>query len=413
MNPEPAEPSPATYRRRRRLALAAALALLAAGPFGGFLLLDLLFPFPEEALHRPPAVVVTDRHGAPLRFFLPADERWRLPGDGLAELPPELPRALVASEDRRFYRHPGVDPLAVLRAARSNLRGGRVVSGASTIPMQIARMAEPGPRTFAAKIRESFRALQLTAHHDKRELLEIYLNLTPYGGNVEGVGAAAWFYFGKEPERLSLGEIALLTALPRSPVRYDPTRSPQAARAARDRVLDQLAPPRGVPGDARWRPPASSRSPRAAAGRRSRPPTSREMVAGKLPRRGAGRAPPSTATCSRWPRRRWRGRIRELRGPGDRQRRRGGDRQPRPGRCGRWSARPASATRTSRGRSTAPSPAARRARRSSRSSTPWRSTQGRVVPRLLPAGHADRLRRLRGRRTTTSTTAGGSRCARR
>ncbi|HSF40823.1 MAG TPA: penicillin-binding protein 1C [Thermoanaerobaculia bacterium] len=202
--------------------------------------MDLVFPFPWEDLHRPPAVVVEDRMGEPLRFFLPADQRWRFPVR-LEDLPPELPRALVASEDRRFWEHPGVDPAAVVRAAWSNLRSGEVVSGASTIPMQIARMAEPGPRTLPSKIRESFRALQLERRYSKEELLEIYLNLTPYGGNVEGVGAAAWFYFGKDPDQLSLGEIALLTALPRSPVRYDPTIHPKAAFEAKNRVLRQLA----------------------------------------------------------------------------------------------------------------------------------------------------------------------------
>jgi len=212
---------------------------IAASPFLWFFFLNLVFPFPWESLERPPAVMVLDRTGAPLRFFLPADERWRFPVK-LSELPPELPRALVASEDRWFYRHPGVNPVAIARAAWSNLRSGEVVSGASTIPMQIARMAEPGPRTIVSKIRESFRALQIERRFSKDELLEIYLNLTPYGGNVEGIGTAAWFYFGKEPDQLSLGEIALLTALPRSPGRYDPTLHPKAAQEARDRVLAQL-----------------------------------------------------------------------------------------------------------------------------------------------------------------------------
>jgi len=225
--------------------------------------------------------VVTDRTGEPLRFFLPADHRWRFPVR-LAELPPELPQALVASEDRRFRRHFGVDPIAVVRAAWANLRSGKVVSGASTIPMQIARMVEPRPRTLWSKVRESFRALQLEARFSKDELLEIYLNLTPYGGNVEGVGAAAWFYFGKSPDRLSLGEIALLTALPRSPVRYDPTLHPEAARAARDRVLRQLA-ERGVfPAEeiehARAEPlPAARRRPPFAA------PHLAELVSQKMP----------------------------------------------------------------------------------------------------------------------------------
>ena len=225
---------------RRGLSVALRGLFLLALPYLAFRALDLLFPFPWDALHRPPAVVVEDRAGQPLRFFLPADQRWRFPV-GLDDLPPELPRALVASEDRRFFRHGGIDLRAVLRAAWTNLRAGEVVSGASTIPMQIARMAEPGPRTLASKVRESFRALQLERRFTKRELLEVYLNLLPYGGNVEGVGTAAWFYFGKDPDRLSLGEIALLTALPRSPVRYDPSRDPATARAARDRVLRQLA----------------------------------------------------------------------------------------------------------------------------------------------------------------------------
>jgi penicillin-binding protein 1C len=232
------------YWLRRRFALGLALAVLLAAPYLWFRVLDLAFPFPLEKLQRPVAVVVEDRTGEPLRFFLPADQRWRFPVR-LAELPPELPRSLVASEDRRFYRHSGVDPVAIARAAWSNLRRRGVVSGASTIPMQVARMAQPGPRTLASKLRESFRAFQLERRFSKDQLLELYLNLTPYGGNLEGIGAAAWFYFGKEPGQLSLGEIALLTALPRAPAGYDPTIHPAAARKARDRVLAQLA-ARGV-----------------------------------------------------------------------------------------------------------------------------------------------------------------------
>ncbi len=272
------------HQHRRRWALAIAAAILLASPWLWFRALDLLFPFPWEKLRRPPAVVVTDRQGEPLRFFLPADQRWRLPVR-LAELPAEVRKALVASEDQRFYRHPGVDPFAVARAMVSNLRRRQVVSGASTISMQVARMADPGPRTLGSKIRESFRALQLERRFGKDRILEIYLNLTPYGGNVEGIGAAAWFYFGKEPDQLSLGEIALLTALPRSPVRYDPTRGPRAAwaaRAARDRVLGQLA-SRGVFSkrelDSAWREPI----PRV----RRRPPFLAphftELVASQLP----------------------------------------------------------------------------------------------------------------------------------
>ncbi len=223
---------------RRLWPLLALCSGLLAGPLG-FIALDRLLPPPLEALGRPAATAVLDAEGRPLRLFLPADQRWRLPVE-LDELPAELIAAVVAIEDRRFWRHPGVDPLAVARAAWQNLRARRVVSGASTLPMQIARLAEPAPRTAGAKLREAFTALQLERRLTKRELLEVYFNLAPYGGNLEGVGAASRFYFGKEPARLSPGEIALLVALPRSPVAYDPTRNPATARAARDRVLQRL-----------------------------------------------------------------------------------------------------------------------------------------------------------------------------
>ncbi len=204
-----------------------------------FFVLDRISPFPWDALRRPAAVVVEDREGEAVRFFLAADERWRMPVR-VEEVPGELVRAVVAVEDRWFWRHPGVNPAAVARAAWANARAGGVVSGASTIPMQVARMAEPGPRTLGRKVRQAFRALQLDLRLSKEEALEAYLNLAPYGGNLEGVGAAAWFHFGKPVEQLSLGEIALLVALPRSPNRFDPGAHPEAARGARDRVLERL-----------------------------------------------------------------------------------------------------------------------------------------------------------------------------
>jgi len=218
-------------RHRTPYALVAAVLAL--------LLFDRLFPFPEARLHRPPAVVVYDRDGAPMRIILPADGKVRIPIK-LDELPPEVVKAVITSEDRWFWRHPGVNPFAIVRAIWSNVTARRRVSGASTIPMQIARMAQPKSRTLFGKAREAVRAVQLTLHHSKRELLEDYLNMAPYGGNVEGIGAASMVYFGKEPSQLSIGEIAFLTTLPRSPNRYDPLRDHAAATRARDRVLRQL-----------------------------------------------------------------------------------------------------------------------------------------------------------------------------
>ena len=205
-----------------------------------FFVLDCLFPFPVESLKRDPTAVITDRNGKPLRFFLPEDKRWRFPVK-LADVSPKLVEAVIASEDRWFHIHPGVNPFALARAFYTNIKEGRVVSGASTIPMQIARMSEPKSRTVFSKAVEAFRALQLKRRFNDDELLEIYLNIAPYGGNIEGVGAASYFYFGKSPRALTPGEIALLTALPRSPAAYDPTRNPKASKGERDKVLRQLA----------------------------------------------------------------------------------------------------------------------------------------------------------------------------
>jgi penicillin-binding protein 1C len=223
----------------RTVAFLTTILVIGAG-WGIFLLLDWWFPLPMTALHRQPAVIVTDREGSPLRIFLPADEQLRIPVS-VGEVAPVFVRALVASEDRWFYQHPGVNPLAIVRALWANVRHGKVVSGASTITMQIARMAEPKSRTLWAKCWEIFRALQLERHFSKDNLLELYLNLTPYGGNVVGIGAAAYVYFDKRPAQLSLGEAALLAVLPRSPNSYNPARNPAAALEIRNHVLRQLA----------------------------------------------------------------------------------------------------------------------------------------------------------------------------
>ena len=204
------------------------------------LLLDRLFPFPVERLEAPAATRVLDRDGKPLRFFLAADGMWRFPLT-LEEISPDLTAALIDSEDRHFLLHPGINPLSVLRALWVNARHGRVISGASTIPMQVARLADPRPRTLGAKAVEALRALQLCWHYPKEKILLWYVNLAPFGSNMVGVGAAAWYYFGKEPTTLSLGEIALLSILPRSPTRYNPIRNPGLAREVRDRVLDRFA----------------------------------------------------------------------------------------------------------------------------------------------------------------------------
>ncbi|EFL49733.1 penicillin-binding protein 1C [Solidesulfovibrio fructosivorans JJ]] len=229
---------PAKPRRRWRIPAFAAGLVLAVGL--AFFWATASPPFPLAALSPPGATVVAARNGTPLRLYLAPDDAWRFPVK-LAAVSPILPRLIIAAEDKRFYDHPGVDPLAVVRAAFSNLRAGRVVSGGSTLTMQLARLADPKPRTLAAKIEEALAALALERKLPKRAILERYLNMAPYGGNIVGVGAASMFYCGKTPDRLSLAEAALLTVLPRAPFALDPTKHPQNAKAARDRLLTALA----------------------------------------------------------------------------------------------------------------------------------------------------------------------------
>ncbi|WP_159588361.1 penicillin-binding protein 1C [Chelativorans xinjiangense] len=219
-----------------------ATALLVTLAIGVFALdrLDKAYP-PPLADAAPLSPEVVDRNSALLRVYAAADGRWRLQAD-VDTLDPQLLEMLVAYEDRRFWSHSGVDPLALLRAAFQLAANGRIVSGGSTLSMQLARLAEPrGERSFAAKFRQIARALQIERRLSKREILERYLTLAPYGGNLEGVRAASLAWFGKEPHKLSLSEAALLVALPQSPEARRPDRHPEAAKAARDRVLARMA----------------------------------------------------------------------------------------------------------------------------------------------------------------------------
>lgn len=187
------------------------------------------------------STVVVDRDGRLLRAFTTADGRWRLPAR-TQDVDPRFLAMLVAYEDARFRTHSGVDPLAMLRALGQALASGRVVSGGSTLTMQVARLLEPREeRTLAAKLRQAVRAVQLERRFSKDEILDLYLVLAPYGGNLEGIRAASLAYFGKEPKRLSAGEAALLVALPQSPETRRPDRHAEAARAARARVLARVA----------------------------------------------------------------------------------------------------------------------------------------------------------------------------
>ncbi|MGH8355469.1 MAG: transglycosylase domain-containing protein, partial [Pseudomonas sp.] len=199
---------------------------------------DRLFPLPlpQDDLAR----VVLAEDGTPLWRFADQAGVWRYPV-GLAEVSPYYLEALLTYEDRWFYRHPGVNPLALARAAWQNLSGGRVLSGGSTLSMQVARLLDPHSRTLGGKLRQLWRTAQLEWHLSKAEILGLYLNRAPFGGTLQGVAAASWAYLGKPPTQLTRAEAALLAVLPQAPSRLRPDRHPERAQAARDKVLRRLA----------------------------------------------------------------------------------------------------------------------------------------------------------------------------
>ncbi|NFV82207.1 penicillin-binding protein 1C [Magnetospirillum aberrantis] len=217
---------------RRALGIGLAVTVLAVAA-------DRLSP-PDLGRFEDRSTVVLDSDGRLLRAFPSPQDTWRLPTRP-DQVDPLYLAMLRTVEDRRFGWHPGIDPLAALRAMGQWARHGRVVSGASTLSMQAARLLQPKARTWGAKVEESLRAMQLQARLGTDGVLGIYLTLAPFGGALEGVTAASLAWFGKDPVHLGPAEAALLVALPQSPERLRPDRHPAAARAARDRVLDRAA----------------------------------------------------------------------------------------------------------------------------------------------------------------------------
>ncbi|NEU65649.1 penicillin-binding protein 1C [Spirosoma agri] len=179
----------------------------------GFLSIDFLYPLNTSVAY---STVITARDGDILHAFLSRDDKWRLYVE-LPEITPTLRDAILFKEDKYFRYHVGFNPVSMLRAAGRNFVSGRRTSGASTITMQTIRLLEPRQRTYGNKAIELFRALQLELHYSKDEILQLYLNLIPYGGNIEGLKSASLLYFGKLPQLLSLAELTTLTIVPNRP----------------------------------------------------------------------------------------------------------------------------------------------------------------------------------------------------
>jgi penicillin-binding protein 1C len=183
--------------------------------------------------------VMMDKSGEVLYVGLSEDDEFMIPVE-LEEIGNHLKRITIGVEDKRFYSHFGVDLLAVARAVVQNVGSLRVVSGASTITVQLVRLSKPRPRNLWSKMIEFVEAVKLERQLSKDEIFELYLNRAPFGGNIRGVGAAAKIYFGKKPDQLSLGESAILVALLRGPSIYRPDRWPERARQRRDLILARL-----------------------------------------------------------------------------------------------------------------------------------------------------------------------------
>ena len=183
------------------------------GLFVVFFLLNWIFPLKDKIGY---STIITDNKGEVVNAFLTKDQKWRMKTE-LEEISPLLQKTIIAKEDKYFYSHPGVNPFAVVRAFFNNLFKMRRTSGASTITMQVAKALEPGKRNVWSKMREMFRAFQLELKYSKKEILQMYLNLVPYGGNIEGVKSASLLYFKKNPDHLSLAEITALSIIPNRP----------------------------------------------------------------------------------------------------------------------------------------------------------------------------------------------------
>jgi len=189
------------------------LGIAIAGLIPVFFILSWIFPLPDNIEY---STIVTDSRGEVINAYLTKDQKWRMKTE-LNEISPLLKKTIIAKEDKYFYSHPGINPVAIVKAFFKNVFRMKTTSGASTITMQVARALEHRKRNVGSKIIETFRAFQLELKYSKSEILQMYLNLVPYGGNIEGVKSASILYFNKNPDHLSLAEITALSIIPNRP----------------------------------------------------------------------------------------------------------------------------------------------------------------------------------------------------
>lgn len=205
----------------------------------GLVCLDFAFP-PNLKKLNDQSPLLLDRKGEVLSALLSQDEKWRFPIES-DEIPEAFTDMLVTCEDKRFFSHPGIDPIALCRAVWQWMKNGRVISGGSTLTMQVDRLLDPKPRTLTSKLVEMIRALQLEYHYSKAEILRFYLILAPYGGNLEGIRSASQAYFQVDPDQLTRSQMALLVVLPQMPTLLRPNVNPNLARTQRDKILRRMA----------------------------------------------------------------------------------------------------------------------------------------------------------------------------
>ena len=198
-----------------------------------------LIPLPEPLFPDNYSFTVLAGDGSLLRVFPNREDQWQLPPED-GGIPEKLVKSVIAFEDKRFFHHLGIDPLAVARALKQNLGAKKRVSGASTLTMQLARLLRPKDRTLGNKALEVLQAVKIELFLPKARILKLYLDHAPYGGNIRGYGTAAWKYFGKTPNELTWAEAAVLAVLPNSPSLVSPSSSTEALKQKRDRLLAKL-----------------------------------------------------------------------------------------------------------------------------------------------------------------------------